>query len=492
MLEPTPGLVIAGRYRLEEQLGAGGMGSVWLADHLALGSPVAVKLLHAELADESLIARFEAEAKAAATLRSPHVVQILDHGVDGSTPFIVMEKLEGESLGERLLRRPLPDFEETLTILTHTVRAMMRAHEAGIVHRDLKPDNIFLHVNDDEFVAKVLDFGIAKVEPAVLTALSPNTNTGMLIGSPYYMSPEQAEGRRDLDYRSDLWALGIIIYECMTGVLPYYEETLGRMLVKLIKEEPKPPSMVAEVPLGFDEWFKKANHKDRHERFQSAREMLEAFKELRGAPPFRNSAAEIPVGTLPAATPHQVTELAPTMDGVAGEQVELPGIGRSRWPFVAGGALVVLLVSAGLLGLRQSAVEDPDLAEDSAAASRGEDEPASQAAEKAHAEPSAQEEPAPESTGAVPPTKEHERDAEAATESEVARTKKSSATEKAGGAQLAPRGASSALPSRPRPAPRPSLSAPAPRPASTPAPTPASRPNPAPAPAEYNPLDQRF
>src|SRR5262245_38643981 len=154
------GTVIAGRYRLVAPLSRGGMGSVWRAEHLSLGSPIAIKLIDASLVEHTEArARFEREARAAAALRSPHVVQILDHGVDHGLPFIAMELLEGESLAARLYRLRVLPASHTVRIVQDVARAIRKAHEAGVIHRDLKPDNIFLEKNDDLEIAKVLDFG---------------------------------------------------------------------------------------------------------------------------------------------------------------------------------------------------------------------------------------------------------------------------------------------------------------------------------------------
>ena len=171
MEQPGQHVVLAGKYRLIRQLGKGGMGSVWYAEHLALESPVAIKLIDPEIANNpEALSRFFREAKAAASLRSPHVVQILDHGVDGDTPYIAMEVLEGESLATRLDRTKRLSPAETSRIVTQVARALARAHEASIVHRDLKPENVFLVRNDEEEIAKVLDFGIAKSTSNVLAS----------------------------------------------------------------------------------------------------------------------------------------------------------------------------------------------------------------------------------------------------------------------------------------------------------------------------------
>ena len=192
MEDPSGAQVLAGKYKLVHQLGKGGMGTVWLAHHLTLQSPVAIKLIEPQIASNpEALARFMREARAAAALRSPHVVQILDHGVDDGTPYIAMELLEGESLAARLRKVGRLSPEDTARILTHTARAVSRAHEVGVVHRDLKPDNIFLIENEEEELAKVLDFGIAKstIVGFGVSAIA-ETRTGALMGTLHYMSAE--------------------------------------------------------------------------------------------------------------------------------------------------------------------------------------------------------------------------------------------------------------------------------------------------------------
>ena len=218
------GRILHDRYRLIRPIGHGSQASVWIAEHLALTTTVAVKLIDPELAKkESARERFRREATAAAQLRSAHVVQILDHGIEGDQPFIVMELLDGEDLFERLTHRTRISLRETSKVVTQVARALTRAHAAGIVHRDLKPENIFLVPNDDDEVVKVLDFGVAKFKDPGKAAMQ-RTGLGTLIGTPHYMSPEQVKGISEIDYRADLWALGVIAFQCVTGELPFDSE----------------------------------------------------------------------------------------------------------------------------------------------------------------------------------------------------------------------------------------------------------------------------
>jgi serine/threonine-protein kinase len=274
---PTQNLVISDRYRLERKIGQGGMGSVWLARHLGLDIPCAVKFIEGDYAAlPEAQARFNREAKAAAALRSPHVVQILDHGVWDGTPYMAMELLEGEDLGKRLTRVGRMSAQDICVIMTQVSRALTKAHAAGIVHRDLKPDNIFLVHDDDREIAKVLDFGIAKSNTGGIDG--SNTKTGAMLGTPYYMSPEQAQGVKAVDHRSDLWSLAVIVFQALTGKLPFESEALGDLLVKIIVQPiPVPTQVAPDVPAAFDRWWAKAASRDPAQRYQSAKEFSDGL-----------------------------------------------------------------------------------------------------------------------------------------------------------------------------------------------------------------------
>jgi eukaryotic-like serine/threonine-protein kinase len=307
------GQVLAGRYKLVRPLGQGSQAFVWVAEHLALGSQVAVKLIDPELAkQEDARERFRREATAAAQLRSAHVVQILDHGIEGEQPFIVMELLEGVDLFDRLESRERLTLLEAATVVTQVARALARAHAAGIVHRDMKPENVFLCHNDDEELVKVLDFGVAKITSPQKSAMS-KTGVGTLIGTPHYMSPEQVKGLTEIDHRSDLWSLGVITYQMVTGELPFDSEGVGDLLIRITMNEPKPPSeLEPSLPKAFDEWFARACHKDADKRFSSAREMAEALARVAGIESKASRAG------VEKASPEAASELD-------WEEVELPG-----------------------------------------------------------------------------------------------------------------------------------------------------------------------
>jgi tRNA A-37 threonylcarbamoyl transferase component Bud32 len=276
------GQIIADLYRLEAQLGRGAMGRIWRAEHLRLKSKVAVKFLDPAVSEHpEAFNRFLREAQSAASVRSAHVVQIFDCGIDAGVPYISMELLEGESLDKRLSVRGALSASELGEIFSGVAQAVDTAHEFGVIHRDLKPGNIFIARERDVEIAKVLDFGIAKLMNRGTDADSAaGTGTGVMLGTPYYMSPEQVRGSRSLDQRTDLWSLAVIAFECLTGELPFRGESMGDIVVQICTARPTLPSELAAVPPGFDEWFVKGTSKDPSGRFATAREMAETLSEI--------------------------------------------------------------------------------------------------------------------------------------------------------------------------------------------------------------------
>ncbi|EYF08556.1 Hypothetical protein CAP_4086 [Chondromyces apiculatus DSM 436] len=256
------------------------MGSLWVADHQMLGIRVAVKFMSPQVAAEpDLVARFQQEARAAARIRSPHVAQVFDHGVvDDGSLCIVMELLEGESLGRRLARVGTLPPEEVTKIVVQAARGLGKAHRVGVIHRDIKPDNLFLTDVDGELFVKLLDFGVAKQRSG--DGDTGMTATGIMLGTPLYMSPEQFVSAKHVGPQADLWALGAVAYHALTGKLPFSGKSLGALAVAVNEGKFTPPSAVnAGLPQAIDVWMAKALQVDPARRFASAGEMADAFVE---------------------------------------------------------------------------------------------------------------------------------------------------------------------------------------------------------------------
>lgn len=385
MKQPAPDVVIAGKYCLESQLAAGGMGSVWIGRHLDLDIEIAIKFMDPACASAEGRIRFEREAKAAACLQSPHVVAVLDYGVDDDLPYIVMELLKGEDLEDRLLRFGRLPLKQASMILTQAAKALRRAQELGIVHRDLKPHNLFLakatEGDDDEElgdVLKILDFGIAKETGPALVGGA--TQTGELMGSPHYMSPEHVRGAKDIDFRSDLWSLGVIMFRACTGRLPFDSDVVGDVIGKILADPiPKATSLAKDLPPAVDEFFARALARDRNQRYQSAKEMAEEFAEIVRSPSNPRISRPPSLASLNPASSKGSSSLSSLSDTGSGESsiaqattidarrsqsgnpAVLKGIAAGAAVVIAAGLMVILLA-------RGPSPEPPDPAAAAAAA----------------------------------------------------------------------------------------------------------------------------
>ncbi|MFZ5890621.1 MAG: serine/threonine protein kinase [Myxococcota bacterium] len=279
------GTVLEGKFRITREIGRGGMAAVYEAENVDIGKRVAVKILAAELITSRVVReRFIREARAAASIRSPYICDVYDSGMYEDRPFLVMELLEGESLYDMMTRVRQLDAQTTLRVATHTARGLAKAHEANIVHRDLKPENIFLTTDEEgHLLAKIVDFGLAKFYESTGTdAQSVRlTREGALFGTPAYMSPEQAKGQGEVDHRADLWALGCIVYECLTGQTVWSVEQGVAMILAQIANSPlpKPSKLRPDLPASFERWFERALNRDATKRFQTAKEFAESLQE---------------------------------------------------------------------------------------------------------------------------------------------------------------------------------------------------------------------
>jgi len=342
-----------GNYTVVSKIGEGGMGAVYLARHVTLGRPAAIKVLHPSLSsNQDMVTRFFNEARAATAVRNPGIVEVFDFGIlEDRSAYIVMEYLEGENLGARIRRGRLP-VAATMTIVRAIARGLQAAHEQGIVHRDLKPDNVFL-VPDSELASgervKLLDFGIAKLTP--LAGEVSQTRTGMVMGTPTYMSPEQCRGAGSVDHRADLYSLGCVAYHMMCGQPPFVSDGVGDLIARHLYFAPAPlRSLAPEIPADVEELVLRLLQKDPAARPATAADLVRAIDHLAAVgvagvmqthPPSRFSAANLaPVADT-------------TLRGAASTVALLGGAPRPRRaPLIAGLAagviaVVVMLVVVG-------------------------------------------------------------------------------------------------------------------------------------------------
>ena len=292
-MEVSEGQVLAGKYRIERVLGRGAMGLVVAATHLQLGERVALKFLLPEaLQNRDSVARFEREARAAVKIKSEHVARVSDVGtLENGAPYMVMEYLEGIDLSGWLMQRGALPVAQAVDFVLQACEAIAEAHALGIVHRDLKPANLFVIQRSDGLLAvKVLDFGISKFNgPDAADAAM--TKTTAVMGSPLYMSPEQMQSSKDVDPRGDIWALGIVLYELLSGRLPFPGETMAELVLKVVVAPPVALSLVCpQVPAALEAVVFKCLEKDRGARYQSVADLAVALLEF--APPHSRVSVE--------------------------------------------------------------------------------------------------------------------------------------------------------------------------------------------------------
>ncbi|MBI2894896.1 MAG: serine/threonine protein kinase [Deltaproteobacteria bacterium] len=348
--EPV-GKVLSGRYIVLGQLGSGAMGTVYDCENFAIGRRVAIKVLDPVHAGRrEAVERFQREARAAAQIGHPNIVEVLDMGqTDEGLPYMVMERLDGEDLCAALERTRCLQPAQAVDIVVQVLAALEAAHAAGIVHRDLKPENVFLARRGlrTDFV-KILDFGVAKFRDAMEEESSRLTRDGTTVGTPAYMSPEQASGSRDIDARSDLYSAGVLLYEMLSGRLPHEGDTCNAQIVAIVTRDPLPLHELAPwTPPGLVRVVNRAMSRARTERFQTARDFLSALE------PFLE-AEELVVGLDPSESPR-------TARGAAGRlstlELQVPRAWRKRAALVALGLVLACAAVAAIL--RPSAARPP-------------------------------------------------------------------------------------------------------------------------------------
>ena len=355
MADPLLGTEI-GRYRLERLIGEGGMGQVYLGVQPAIGSRVAVKVLSDQCArDPELLERFFAEAKAVNLIRHENIVSVLDLALlsDGR-PYIVMEFIEGQTLGQ-ILRAGRAPLGGIIQAMVEVLSALGAAHELGIVHRDLKPDNVLI---TGEGHAKVLDFGIAKLAPGLGNALSPRTRTGALLGTPAYMAPEQISGAGNVDPRTDLYAAGIVLFQAVTGRVPFEGDTLYDLMRAHLEVMPqRPRELRPDLPELFEDVILQALAKNPAERFSTAAAMTHALQLAGNELAPEEWRALSTRGGMISGRPSMERRQQPTpVESRLATPVPAPPRSASRW--VIGAAIAAFVVGVVLMIASRSGSDD--------------------------------------------------------------------------------------------------------------------------------------
>lgn len=357
----STGDIIDGKYRIVRLLGEGGMGAVYEGDNTRIHRRVAIKVLHSGVAENAdAVQRFEREAQAAGRIGSQHIVEVLDLGdlPDGDR-YMVMEYMAGDSLSERIRKVGKLRPDQIYPIAHQLLEGLQAAHAAGIIHRDLKPDNVFVlteHGNQRDFV-KILDFGISKFSALGNESGFSMTRTGAVMGTPYYMSPEQAKGAKGMDQRADLYSVGVILYECATGQVPFNADTFNELLFKIVLEEPPPlESLVPDINPGFAEIIRRAMAREPAHRFQTAKEFQAAIEHwANGAGVVTHADMTGPRPAMPSlASAPAPTQPSPALAGTHGAWAAESQPKKSNTGLIVAGALaaVVLLGGGGLLAMK--------------------------------------------------------------------------------------------------------------------------------------------
>jgi serine/threonine-protein kinase len=334
---PAIGDLLGGKYRVERVLGEGAMGVVVAAMHLELDQPVAIKLVRAAIADDAVVAeRFLREARAVAKLKSPHVARVIDvDRLESGLPYLVMEYLDGADLAKVLAVEGPPPVRTACAYVEQACDALGEAHALGIVHRDIKPENLFLARSVGEsLIVKVLDFGVSKQATVLAQAL---TTAHELVGSPLYMAPELLRSSGSADARSDVWALGVVLYELLTGRLPYEADSLADLCLKVVREDPQPINgLRADLPPRLAHVVHRCLAKDPSKRYPNAAELAAALAGFAAGPSSERTRSRLAVsGPSPA-----LQALARTMSTRA-LRLRASSGARRRWWMAAGPAIAL-------------------------------------------------------------------------------------------------------------------------------------------------------
>jgi serine/threonine-protein kinase len=410
-VDVTIGELVDKKYRIVRLLGEGGMGAVYEGENVRVHNRVAIKVLHAGIAtNQAAVDRFEREAQAAGRIGSDHIVEVYDLGdLPSGARYMVMEYLDGESLSARVTKESRMAPVAIGAVMMQLLEGLAAAHKAGIIHRDLKPDNIFLMKTKGggDFV-KIVDFGVSKFNAMSGDSQMSMTRTGAVIGTPYYMSPEQARGAKESDHRSDLYSAGVVMFECVTGQVPFLADTFNELMFKIVLEPPPDPEkLVPGLDAEFAAIIRKGMAREPAHRYQSAEEFGQAIANwmavvapasslptITGRGAF-GSSPDIRLGSQPdlgrvpsspdvsvhARTPDPNAQLGGTANALASSTSNTATTGKSNAGVAIAAAMVLLMLGGGgaaflLKGRSSATAETPSAASSAAELAKTADKPA--------------------------------------------------------------------------------------------------------------------